>query len=891
MKKYRITKKFTAWTVLLVLLVTLLASATVYAQGDPPEAQGPETAGEMQLAGQAQTGGVITAFAVPEESVAKQTAQMGAGMDALVFPAELPATPQGGETVSVPVLEWKCTAAPDGSQFAESAVFDLAGEYIFTAAFADEWTAEDTAPPTITVTVEEAQTIMTAQSVEIGTPGDITPAPASTGTVYFGVDGYNSNAPILWRVVENGGGSMTLFADSFVTTDAGATRVYNTILDHANWSGSDVCAWLNGTGSYTATGFLPMGFSAAEQSAITNYGTTETTNGHSGISIAQKIVLPSYEEMGDGMGTGTWGLTQTDRVTSDPWWLRSPGGINITAVFVDVYGYVAPGDFPGIGHVSYDYAIRPAFKLNLNSVLFTSAATGGKSGAASAILSAAEPPTGNQKLTVFDTVNLQLTSVTPTAINENTITFDYSSATVGETLSAIVTDASGDVTYYGKLATGISASDTGVQVTLPDGFDAATDTLEIFVEDINGDKLTDYASTPVALAVTAQTAPTAPAGGINQITGLTTAMEYKLTSASTWTAATDVTATGLAAGSYEVRFASKFESGTVYAPSPAMTVEVTTPSVTRVSVSPTTANVIVGNTQQFTANVAAQNGAPQTVTWSVDGTDSSIVNGLLTVGANETAATLTVTATSTFDGTKKCTAAVTVIRPVTGITITGDGSISTKGGTLQLAADVLPANADNKAVTWTSGDTGIATVDASGLVTAVANGTVTITATAQDGSGIHGEKRITITGQDAPTPIQYPILSAFAEFTGSGGRSVKIDADNSKFVRLLYDGKVVGTGNYSNTSGSTVITLTESYLKTFANGTYTFRAEFSDGYADLSLVVNVPAAASGTTRGGSDSPETGDESNLNIWIALMMVAGVTIFELIVYRRRKAQENR
>ena len=707
MKKYRITKKFTAWTVLLVLLVTLLASATVYAQGDPPEAQGPETAGETQLAGQAQTGGVITTFDKLDKNVAAQEYNAGTVTEEdLELPATLAATDETGSPVTIKGVTWEPGKKFDG---------DMAGKYVYTAILPDGYAlAENVVAPTITVTVKEAETVIMAQSVEIGTPGDITPAPASTGTVYFGVDGYNSNAPILWRVVENGSGSMTLFADSFVTTDAGAGRVYNTILDHANWSGSDVCAWLNGTGSYTATGFLPMGFSAAEQSAITNYGTTETTNGHSGISIAQKIVLPSYEEMGDGTGTGTWGLTQADRVTSDLWWLRSPGGIDYAAAFVDFKGYVSPADFIGLGNVNHNYAIRPAFKLNLNSVLFTSAAVGGKSGAASAILSAVEPPAGDQKLTVFDTVNLQLTSVTPTAINGDTITFDYSGATAGETLSAIVTDASGDVTYYGKLATGISASDTGVQVTLPDGFDAATDTLEIFVEDINGDKLTDYASTPVALAVTAQTAPTAPAGGINQITGLTTAMEYRLTSASTWTAATDVTATGLAAGSYKVRYASKFESGTVYPPSPAKTVRVVVPSVTSVTVSPATASVEVGDTQQFTATVTVQNGASQTVTWSVDGTDSNVVNGLLTVGANETATALTITATSTFDGTKKGTAAVTVLRPVTGITVTG---------------------------------------------------------------------------------------------------------------------------------------------------------------------------------GGSDSPETGDESNLNIWIALMMVAGMTIFELIVYRRRKAQENR
>jgi hypothetical protein len=291
--------------------------------------------------------------------------------------------------------------------------------------------------------------------------------------------------------------------------------------------------------------------------------------------------------------------------------------------------------------------------------------------------------------------------------------------------------------------------------------------------------------------------------------------------------------------------------------------------------------------KQFTADVTAQDGAAQTVTWSVDGTDSNIdASGLLTVGANETATMLTVTATSTYDTTKKGAAMVTVIRPVSGITVTGGDSISAKGGTLRLTANVTPANADNKAVTWTSGDTGIAAVDANGLVTAVANGAVTITATARDGSNVSGAISVTVTGQDAPAPIQYPVLSAFPAFTGTGGgdRTATVDADRSKFTRLLYGGNAVDPGNYTVTEGSTVITLNENYLKTLANGTHTFRAEFTNGYADLTLTVKaedntIAAATTGV-------PRTGDESDLSIWIALCVAAGVGIAGIPLWRKRR-----
>ncbi|MDR1156723.1 MAG: S-layer homology domain-containing protein, partial [Oscillospiraceae bacterium] len=88
-------------------------------------------------------------------------------------------------------------------------------------------------------------------------------------------------------------------------------------------------------------------------------------------------------------------------------------------------------------------------------------------------------------------------------------------------------------------------------------------------------------------------------------------------------------------------------------------------AVTGVTVTPGTASVTRGTTQQFTASVAAVGGAAETVNWQVAGnvsTDTTIsAAGLLTVAAGETAGTLQVTATSTFDNTKQGNATVTVL--------------------------------------------------------------------------------------------------------------------------------------------------------------------------------------------------------------------------------------
>jgi hypothetical protein len=85
------------------------------------------------------------------------------------------------------------------------------------------------------------------------------------------------------------------------------------------------------------------------------------------------------------------------------------------------------------------------------------------------------------------------------------------------------------------------------------------------------------------------------------------------------------------------------------------------PSVQSVTVTPSTATVQKGNTQRFMATVVVQGGASQSVIWSVSSIRSAIdETGLLTVAADETDATLIVTATSTEDGTKKGTADITV---------------------------------------------------------------------------------------------------------------------------------------------------------------------------------------------------------------------------------------
>ena len=221
----------------------------------------------------------------------------------------------------------------------------------------------------------------------------------------------------------------------------------------------------------------------------------------------EKLFFLSVQELADYVGD--YGRAPGLKATfadgsAGVWWLRSP-----SAYDYGFSGVVLLGGVVGIRSVLSDWAARPAFNINLNSVLFTSAAVGGKisaafgggsGGEAAGSISKISTTTTNEwKFTLKDdtrnSFNAKLSGSSTVTPGES-ISIEYSGATTGnnEYVSAMLTDASGNALYYGRLVNTSDAASGTVSMAIPADLAAGSYTLKVFSEQYNGDKQTDYAS-------------------------------------------------------------------------------------------------------------------------------------------------------------------------------------------------------------------------------------------------------------------------------------------------------------------------------------------------------------------------------------------------------------
>ena len=364
--------------------------------------------------------------------------------------------------------------------------------------------------PGAALAAENADSADTGKAIQLGT-GGIT-GYADTNSYDYIYYGTWNNSPIKWRVLNDktntGADGLFLLSDALLGTGGFGDVYFDDTYPYSNtWQGSDAQSW--------CSSFYKTNLTATEQGAVlettkSDEAFTSSTQGYRfsasvNILSSDKVFFLSAEEAENE----EYGFTNDSaRVVSygtseGVWWLRSPDASNsYYAGAVSKYGYII------ILYVGGDWAARPAFNLNLNSVLFTSAAVGGKADAAvDENLTAVSDCTGSEwKLTLKDSsrsfsadVNGQ-TSVSAQAGGRVQITYSGAQTGDNEYVSVLLCDGNDNVLYYGTIA---QNSESGTaSVTIPDGLAAGNYTLKVFSEQCSGDKKTDYASDFASIELT-----------------------------------------------------------------------------------------------------------------------------------------------------------------------------------------------------------------------------------------------------------------------------------------------------------------------------------------------------------------------------------------------------
>ena len=147
-------------------------------------------------------------------------------------------------------------------------------------------------------------------------------------------------------------------------------------------------------------------------------------------------------------------------------------------------------------------------------------------------------------------------------------------------------------------------------------------------------------------------------------------------------------------------------------------------------------------------------------------------------------------------------------------------TFNTIGNTLTLTATVLPADATDKTVTWTSSNASVATVDSEGKVTAVSKGTATIRATANDGSGEYASCSVTVIRPVATIELD---KTSLVLYRGSSNVTETITAT----VNPSDASNTTVTWSSSNTSVATV--SSSGVVTGISKGTATITVTANDG--------------------------------------------------------------
>ena len=352
------------------------------------------------------------------------------------------------------------------------------------------------------------------KSIRLGTSGIRSPkasvsrdkvAHIPNSYIYFGT--YN-NTPIKWRVLDanktNVGTTNGMFLLSEYLLASGLA--FNWVVSKNNvYQGSDAQGWCIGFAKNSDN------FSVLEQSAMLGIAKNDGisaafpkgyTWGESSLTVDDKMFLLSVQELADYVANYDGPALKTSFLTpglsANEWLLRTPcwAGEQTTSFVGSIV--LKHGNLVLSSKASGNKASRPAFNLNLDSILYTSTAIRSKWDAnvddrLFAVNTVTNIP--DWKLTLKDSSRNFSASPSTTKLRANeSLTITYSGAKTGdnEYVSAMIVDENDDVLYYGRIA---QNSDSGTAtITIPSEMATGNYKLKVFSEQYNGDYKTDYGS-------------------------------------------------------------------------------------------------------------------------------------------------------------------------------------------------------------------------------------------------------------------------------------------------------------------------------------------------------------------------------------------------------------
>ena len=326
---------------------------------------------------------------------------------------------------------------------------------------------------------------------------------ATAPTVYFGQN--HENNPAAWRVIGYDGSGVTSSKGDITLLAAGAMGVIpfvDAILNN-EYAPSNLKATIDALAEKLTT----EENAAVKKRALTSGSYDgENTDCVAGGQVDNAVFWPLSAKEAIAVNNDLRALdpAHPNWVTTG-WWLRSPGSDKYHLAVVRSEGSVQYSGYSVLIFNNYR-TVRPAFNLNMNSVLFASAAVGGKPDGG---LTEVSKYSGNEwKLTLLDSRrNFAVTEKTVSAVPDDTVTLNYKGATRGknEYISVILADNNG-AQYYGRVAQPTAKSGT-VEIKIPSDIAPGDYTMKVFSEQYNGDCKTDLASAFADVTLTVESQP------------------------------------------------------------------------------------------------------------------------------------------------------------------------------------------------------------------------------------------------------------------------------------------------------------------------------------------------------------------------------------------------